>query len=191
MPENPMKALRAEIGRLLAERRPDRYTVGGITEDGGSETAWLRDIADEIEPLIPVAEAVQALAINLVNQQEGGATRRANAFLRELGRTGQPPMLWAEEAHWPISVVSRVDPDGRVKKIEERVALRAVTPIDAQLFAAEEHRRNDEEYEARNATCRGAEMCADGALDRGFQTIWEWIESVAPSPAAPTSEDAA
>lgn len=186
-----MKALRAEIGRLLAERRPDRYTVGGFTEDGESETAWLRDIADEIEPLIPVTEAVQALAINLVNQQEGGATRRANAFLRELDRTGQPPMLWAEEANWPISVVSR-DPDAKRKKIEERVALRAATPIDARLFVVEERRRNDEEYEARNSTCRGAEMCAAGAQAAGFQTIWEWIESVAPTPtAAAASEDAA
>lgn len=179
MSNDDMRILKSEIGRLLAERRPDRYTVGGVSDDGESETAWLREIADEIAPLIPVSQAITALARNLVNQQEAGATRRANSFLRELARDGQPPLMWADEANWPISVVSR-DPDAPTKKIEERVALRAVTSHDARLFANEERRRAAADFAARNETCVGAEMCADGADAAGLHTIWQWIELTAP-----------
>jgi hypothetical protein len=185
MSDNAMKDLRKLVNDLIRDRRPDRYTVGGVTDDEESETAWLNAIAVEVEPLIPDAEVRTLFARTLVNQEEGKATRRANAFLRDFARTGQLPMLWAEDGDWPVSVVS-AHPDDPTKRIEERVALRAVTATDARLFANEERRRAAKDFASRNESCVGAEAAADEAERCGLSLIWDYFATLDGSEPRPT-----
>lgn len=169
-------SLNVLIDELLKNGRPDRYTADtGRTEDGKLRIAFLEEIAVEIEPLIVEKDAVRALARTLVVQREVRATRSANKFLRDFAETGQLPMLWTEDGAWPLSVVTYTT-TSPIKKLEERVALRAVTVDDARLFANEERRVAAKDFAARNQTCVGAEKAANGAIEAGVLLIWDWFQ---------------
>lgn len=137
-----MSEITAEIDQLLADRRPDRYEL-----DGGDE--WLDLIADEVQHLIPEAEARAIAARQYVRRREGEKLKAANRLLREVGSNRQLPLDWFAGLNLPISVV------------KERVALRAARPQDLRLFATEERRRAASDFTSRNQTCEAAEMIAD------------------------------
>lgn len=172
-----------EIDRLLRERRPDRYTVRGHEDDRTDldvdevETnAWLDAIAADVEHLIPEATMRRLYARSLVGQREGGATRNGNKALRDIDLTGQEPLTW-DWLDEPIAVVSRViQPGGRVKVIEERVALRAANPKDLQDFATEERRRAGKDFTTRNFTCEKAEALAEQMIASGSRDLGSWAE---------------
>lgn len=107
--------------------------------------------------------------------------RRVRGLFTQIAHGQRPP---ANAANWTITVATP-DPLHLAKRIEERVPLRAVTPTDARLFVNQERRRRGLDGMA----CRGAEMCAAGADKEGFQTIWEWIESVAPTQGASSGDE--
>lgn len=174
-----MTDLRALINERLDAIRPDRYTIGGITEDGESETAFITAVAADIESLIPEAEAKKRLAQTLVNAEESKATRRANDFFKEYVRTGQPPMFWVEDGSWPVSITSD-HPDNKTKRITERVTLRALTADDALAFAHEERRRAAKDFASRNESCEGAEMAAEATKAAGKTLIWDYFPTLEP-----------
>lgn len=174
-----MTDLRALINERLDAIRPDRYTIGGITDDGESETAFLTAVAADIEPLIPEAEAKKRLAQTLVNAEESKATRRANDFFKDYARSGQPPMFWMEDGAWPVSITSE-HPDDKTKRITERVALRALSANDALAFAHEERRRAAKDFAARNESCEGAELAAERTKAAGKTLIWDYFPTVEP-----------
>jgi hypothetical protein len=191
---NPdLTKLRKEIDRLLAEKRPDRYTVSDTTVeaeevadeevDEGSETEWLDEIADEVAHMVPEAELRKLYARKIVGQQEGKATSRANRLLRKIHRTGQLVLGWWGVADDPVAVVTRVDEPGqRTRRKDERVALRAMTPRDFRDFATEERRRAAEDFTARNDTCTGAELVATWMTQGGFTHFQQWAEHELPIP---------
>lgn len=133
---------KSQVDRLLGERRPDRYELEG--GDG-----WLDDIADEVEPLIPEAEARAIAARQMVRAREGQKTKAANRVLREVFLSGQPPLDWLDLLNLPIAVG------------KERIALRAATADDFRSFATDERRRAAADFASRNATCEAAEWLAD------------------------------
>lgn len=133
---------KAEVDRLLAARRPDRYEL-----EGGDD--WLDRIADEIESMIPEAEARAIAARQMVRFREGQKTKAANRVLREVFQSQQPPLDWLDTLNLPIAVG------------KERVALRAATSVDFRNFANDERRRAASDFAARNDTCEAAEWLAD------------------------------
>lgn len=173
-----LEEMRRQVRVLLPERRPDRYTVDGpADEDDETPTGWLDLIAEEVKHLAPDDEIRKVLARNVVGQEEGHATRRANDLLRKIGRTGQPPLDWFDTKDWPIAVVS-FHTDSLTqerKKIEERVALRASTAQDLRSFATEERRRAAGDFSARNDACTGAEFAADQMDTVGAITFSDWL----------------
>jgi hypothetical protein len=173
-----MRAVNRAIDDLLAERRPDRYTVrdavradDALDADEVATTAWLDEVATEVQDLIPTEQTRRLFARQIVGQREGIATHRANDRLREIARSGQMPLGWMDQKDWPIAVVSRVTVRGETKVIEERVALRAATSADYRRFATEERRRGARDFSARNDACTGAEMIADELDRQGAQTV--------------------
>jgi hypothetical protein len=173
-----LQEMRRQVRLLLTERRPDRYTVDGpADEDGEAAAGWLDAIAEEVKDLAPEDEIRKILARNVVGQEEGQATRRANDLLRKYGRTGQMPLDWFDTKDWPIAVVS-FHTDSLTqerKKIEERVALRASTAQDFRYFATEERRRAAGDFSARNDACVGAERVADEMDIAGAITFGDWL----------------
>lgn len=193
---NPdLTRLRKEISRLLAEKRPDRYTVRDTVtdpdddddlanldvEETEEETSWLDEIADEVADLVPEEEVRKLYARKVVGQEEGRATRRANGLLRKIKQTGQLVLTWFDVKDDPVAVVTRIVEPGKRDRIrEERVALRAMTPRDLRDFATEERRRAAGDFAARNATCEGAEMVADWMTRGGFSRFESWAEEELP-----------
>jgi hypothetical protein len=174
-----IRDLRKTINELLDLRRPDRYTIGGITEDGQSETKFLTDTAAEIESLIPEASAVKRFAQELVNEEEAKSTQRANKVWKDYYLTGQRPLFLDGIRAWPMSVVS-VDPNDKTKRITERVALRAVTDDDGEAFANEERRRAGRDFSARNATCEGIELIVARTREAGMTLILDYLATEEP-----------
>jgi len=173
---NPdLKLLRKKIDALLAECRPDRYTVrdsiadealiqddDSDSDEESDQTTWLDVIAERVEDLIPEAELRRRYARREVGLREGRSTRRANDFLREIARSGQLPLGWLDLKDFPVAIVTRdVRPGERPRIREERVALRAMTPLDFKTFANEERRRAAVDFASRNASCEGAEWIAE------------------------------
>lgn len=144
-----MTDITGKVDQLLAERRPDRYHT-----DGGDE--WLDEIADEIEMLIPEAEARAVAARQIVRRREGQKTKDSNRLMRSIHDSGQLPMDWLETLRLPIVVG------------KERVAMRAATAVDFRAFANEERRRAANDFASRNATCEAAEWIADLMDANGF-----------------------
>lgn len=193
---NPdLSKLRKEIDRLLAERRPDRYTVSDTiadddeevsdteVEETGDETDWLDSIADEVAHMVPDAEVRKLYARKVVGQQEGKATSRANRLLRKIHRTGQMVLDWWGVEDDPVAVITRVtEPGQRPRRKDERVALRAMTPRDFRDFAMEERKRAADDFSARNDTCSGAERVADWMTEAGYTNFRAWAEHVMPMP---------
>jgi len=178
-----LQEMRRQVRVLLAECRPDRYTVDGPTdEDDETTTRWLDDVAEKVKGLVPDDEVRKVLARNVVNYEEGRATRRANDLLRKIGRTGQVPLDWFDTKDWPIAVVSfHTDPlTQERKKIEERVALRASTAQDLRSFATEERRRAAGDFSARNDACVGAELAAGEMDTAGAITFSDWLNAEPP-----------
>jgi len=171
---NPdLAKLRREIDRLLREQRPDRYVTRADAEleDEVESTEWLDRVAEQVEHLVPEIEVIRLYARNLVGQREGQATQTANQLLRKIHRSGQLVLGWFDVKDDPVSVLTRIIQSGqRVKIVEERVALRAMSPTDFRKFADEERRRAARDASARYETCEGADYVADqmsiaGAID--------------------------
>jgi hypothetical protein len=57
------------------------------------------------------------------------------------------------------------------------VALRDATVSDFRYFEAEERRRAEEEYIARQDLCKGAALVADGAAAAGVALVWDHIKT--------------
>jgi hypothetical protein len=176
MSNDDRESLAQLIDRLLRERRPDRYTENGSDDDeAGPDATWLREIAEEIEPLIVEADAVKQVALTLVMQVEKRTTRRANTVLRDFSRTGQLGMFWAEDGDFPIAVITRKYEEGqKPKTIQERVALRAATADDLRAWAVEERRRAAKDFAARNEACTGAEDIAESMTEEGSVYWIDW-----------------
>jgi len=197
---NPdLTRLRKEIERLLAERRPDRYTIRDYATDEAEqvddlevpeatdtdeidETNWLDGIAGEVADLVPEAEVRKLYARKIVGQQEGRATRRANNLLRTIHRTGQLVLGWFGVKDDPVAVITRTaEKDKKPRVKEERVALRAMTPTDFRDFATEERRRAAGDFSARNDACSGAEWIADHMTVAGATRFETWAEEELPN----------
>ena len=167
--------LRKKIKALLAERRPDRYTVRGAqedTEDTGAD--WLDEIAEEIADEVPDEHAKKLYARKLVGQAEGQATTSANALLRKIARDGQLVLDWFEYADLPIAVSWEEIRDDRLTVKEERVALRAAGPDDFERWEVVERRRAGADFAARNAACDGAQLVARLMRAGGFRRFDGW-----------------
>ena len=169
-----LNELHALIDTLLREQRPDRYTVG---DD------WILGVVDAIPAHLVPAEDARRIAISQeVKRREGQATRKANKLLREIGRTGQLTLCWAEQADDPISIITtHVDDDGNVRRIEERVALRAATADDFRAWSRVERERSEDDYKSRLIACDGADFIADGMDGAGLRSFKQWAESIAPT----------
>lgn len=197
---NPdLTRLRKEIDRLLAEKRPDRYTVrDSVTDDEETDsldvevdegTDWLDKIADEVADLVPDDEVRKLYARKMVGQQEGKATGRANRLLRRIHRTGQLVLGWFDVKDDPVAVITKTyQPGKRPKVLEERVALRAMTPRDFRDFAEVERKRAADDFSARNETCNGAVWVADQMSAAGATRFETWAEEELP-PGAPDGSD--
>ena len=204
---NPeMKVLNKQIDMLLKVRRPDRYVVSntvdlevGDAEDvadvdedeAEDETAWLDDLATEIEPQVPEAELVHKYARQLVGQREGIATRQVNNMFRRILHDGQLVLAWWGYEDMPLSVEERiVEPGQRVRKKTTRVALRAVTQTDLEAFSTEERRRKDRDHRARTDTCDGADYVREQMVLGGHWKLIDWANSVIPRPGDDDDGDA-
>lgn len=174
--------LNRKIDRLLREQRPDRYVIRDtvnddeyLTDDEVEGTEWLDAVAEEVEGDVPSEEIRRRYARSLVGQREGMATQKANGLLRKVKQDGQLPLGWMDFEDYPISVVSRIhSPGERVKIVEERVALRAVTSGDLRAFAVEERRRAARDFAARNEACEGAEWIAEQMDLAGAVAFADW-----------------
>lgn len=167
--------LRKKIKALLAERRPDRYTVRGADEDSDDTGAdWLDDVAEEIAEEVPDEHAKKLYARKLVGQLEGQATGSANALLRKIARDGQLILDWFEYADQPIAVSWDEERDGRQVVREERVALRAAEPEDFERWEVVERRRAGADFTSRNAACDGAQLVARLMRAGGFTRFDGW-----------------
>lgn len=149
-----MSDLHAKIERLLAEKRPDRYE-----REGGTD--WLDDVAAEISADIPDWQARTLAASQMVRQREGVLTKRTNELVRQIAKTGQWPLDWFELHHFPLAVD------------KERVAIRAVTARDLEVFAVDERRRAASDFATRNETCEAAEWLAKEMESTGASTLGE------------------
>lgn len=173
------RRLNEEIDRLLCELRPDRYVVKGdnpeLEPEEVADNAWLDDVADRVKPLVSEQDVRLLYARTEVGKREGRATKRANELLRRLGRDGQLFLGWMDYADYPLAVVTRIThPGEEPKRIEERVALRAVTSDDLRKFATEERRRAADEFATRNETCAAAEWLADEIDRTGSADFKAW-----------------
>lgn len=129
------------IDQLLDQARPDRYDA--------RDKSWLDPIIAEVAHLIPTGEAKAIAAADKVRWRETSATRTANAFLREIGSTGQMPLDWMDLGRRPVAWD------------EHRVCLVECSPADFRDWAVVERRRAANDFAARNAACEGAEWLAD------------------------------
>lgn len=177
-----LQRVNAQIDEMLRLHRPDRYTTND--ED---DAAWLDEVAEDVEGLIPEAEVRSRFARTLVRQREGQATRWANQELRKIWSSldgdGQLPMeFWVKNVSAPIAIVQKVIfPGKKPEVLRQRVALRAATPEDLRMFAAEERRRAAQDFAAREAACSGAEWVADEMEQAGLSSFLEWSEGLAQS----------
>lgn len=156
------------IDKALREHRPDRYAPGD---------AWLRGVADNIpDELLNARRAKQLYALDLVNRREGQATKSGNRLFREFRDTGQLELHWWETANEPIAYSHTAVVDGKSRKVQVRVALRAVTPEDLSLFAQCERKRADQAHDASLRAVSGAEAIAAEMEASGFETFAAWAE---------------
>ena len=143
-----MNRVNGEIDRLLAERRPDRYQLG-VDDD------WMEDVAAQISRRIPEHELRRLAADRMVKQRETVKTKQANKLLRDVFESPEPPLGWLEQQALPIVAG------------KERVALRAATAEDLELFAANERRDAAAEFATRNRSCEAAEWMAQEMRRQG------------------------
>lgn len=148
-----MEDLNAYIDEQLDRYRPDRYDIGDDT--------WRRQIYADIEQWVPEIEAKRIAAKQIVDQREGSATRKANALLRDIGKTEQWPLDWMDYVDRPISVGG------------ERVRLGASSSNDFRQWAIDERRRAAQDSTARFMACEGAEWVADSIDGYGVATFTE------------------
>ncbi|RPI11308.1 MAG: hypothetical protein EHM63_01850 [Actinobacteria bacterium] len=190
MADDPdLTLIRKMIKQLLAEMRPDRYTVSStvgeevadeeLDEDAveTADAAWLDDVAAKIAPLLPTEQSQRLLARNLVRQMEGAATRSANALLRKIARSGQPVLDWMEYSDYPIAVTWEEIKEGRIEKRQERVTLRAAEARELDQWELVERRRAAKDFAARNEACDGAQLVAKLMRAGGFMTFAGWAAS--------------
>lgn len=140
---------REMIPALLDRYRPDRYDP--------ADKAWQDPVIEQVAFDISAAEARQMAATKLVSVAEATATRRTNALLREIAKTGEWPFEWFESMAWPLAVDD-----------SERVAVRAAHPEDFRRFAGRERRAAARDFTSRNDACEGAEFVADFMFDHGY-----------------------
>lgn len=133
---------REMIPALLDKVRPDRYDP--------TDHTWQAKVVSRVAAEISEFEARKLAADKLVTAVEARATRRTNALLRDVFRSGQFPLDWWDAMAWPLAVSDA-----------ERVALRAATTEDLRRFAQRERRSASQEFTARSDACEGAEFLAN------------------------------
>lgn len=141
------------IDHRLDEERPDRYD--------SSDKTWMATVDADVAPLVPVADARLIAARQLVQARETRATKAVNRLLREVGRTGQPPLGWFDLARRPIAWDAH------------RVRLDECLSGDFRDWAAYERRAAANEFTARNDACEGAERIADELDAAGARVVSE------------------
>ncbi len=193
-----LSRVRKEIDVLLKQRRPDRYIMSERTSEAGelpnldtlmdpdaedNSSAWLDQVAADIDHLIPDAQARRLLARRLVGRQEGNQVQRSHRLLRKIKETGQLVMGWWGSEDEPVAVVTRTLRRGKPDLVRtEHVALRAMTSRDFRAFALEERRAAGRAFTARNATCEGAEWIADSMDRAGATSFHIWAVEELPPP---------
>lgn len=193
MPINPQNhRTNHAIDRLLRKRMPDRYKP-----EDEAETAWLDDVAIEIEPLIKkeflekhdgndedlAAALIKKMARDRVGQREGIRTKSANDFMRELfnerGELQQLPLLWQDRERDPITVTDRFPKrvKGKMEMVDEevRVAFGAATPAEIRNWVSAERKRNAVTFAAAERKCVAAEYLADDMEKLGMKTGHDWL----------------
>lgn len=130
-----------EIADMLARTRPDRYDRGDLS--------WAEAIIELVAERLDGRSARIRTAEQIVRGSEKGATRRTNAFMRDVVDTGTLPLDWMDRASWPLSVA------------ETRVCLRALTSSDLRQFADIEESSAEKDYASRIAAVKGARQLAD------------------------------
>ena len=175
-----LSLLNKEIDALLRKHRPDRYDVRHSDDETEPEeerldAGWLDALAEEIADRIPEAVLRQRLALSMVRQREGVATKATNSLLRKINAEGQLVLGWWDLADDPVSVISRITRQDRPVRIhEERVALRAMTATDFLAFEQEERRRAASDFTARNGTGDGALWIAEQMTTSGARDFFTW-----------------
>ncbi len=149
--------LNATIDRLLDEHRPDRYVA--------TDRDWREPVYLSVAPLVPVQEAQQLHAREVVDRRETQSTRGVNRLLRGIGQSGQWPLDWLDVADRPLSVGP------------ERVRLEEATESDLRTWAVDERRDASQEHVARSQACDGAEWCAAQMEAGGYSTVRAAIEA--------------
>jgi hypothetical protein len=151
-----MDDLTRTIDMLLDQHRPARYD--------SADKSWMAPIEAEIASMIPEQSARAVAARDKVRRREEMATRSVNRLLRDIGRTGQPPLDWMDLAPRPIAWD------------EHRVRLDECLPADFREWAAVERRRAANDFSARNDACEGAEWIADKLDANGARRIGELFD---------------
>jgi plasmid replication initiation protein len=141
---------REMIPALLDRYRPDRYDP--------ADKSWQTPVCEMVAADLDIAEALSIAASRLVSTADATATKRTNALLREIAKSGQVPLEWLDAMSWPLAVDDN-----------ERVSVRAATADDFRRFANRERRAASLDFTSRNSSCEGAlhvaeQMEASGAV---------------------------
>lgn len=167
MARKPPLEFKKPADRWLLEHRPDRYVDQEWIEEG-VEALYLLFPEDDEDPR-------KTQTREYLSKRETSATHRANKILRSFAETGQLELHWKTTANEPLAIVYTIaDDDGEEQKIQERVALRALTPLDLRNFASAEHESTENDHKARLRTCDGARLMADD-MEATHAQIWtDW-----------------
>ncbi|MCS5479782.1 hypothetical protein NYP18_08930 [Corynebacterium sp. YIM 101645] len=98
---------------------------------------WLNDVVDDIDSSHISDDELRRLYVSeIVRRREGEATRGVTNMARKMAKTGQMPIDWFEYADRPIAYTVEVpDEEGKMRKQEIRVTLRAATGEDFLAWA--------------------------------------------------------
>lgn len=196
MPINPRnRDINREIDRVLRKKAPDRYKPWD-----DKESAWLDDVAAEIEPLIKkellgkhgtqhdtpekmLEAAIKKLARERVGQREGIRTKSGNDFIRSLfneqGDVQQLPLLWQDLERDAITVTDKFPERvrGRMELVEKevRVAIGAATPAEIRNWVVKERERNAAAFVSAERKCTAGDYLADDMERLGMKTTHDWL----------------
>ena len=155
------KEINAEIDRLLAEYRPERYNA--------NELDWLAPVFKQVNKLVgdsmTAEEILRDYVTRRVVRREGDSTKRPNAVLRNIVRTNQYPLGWGEDnwaemfidiSHAPLSIPKRENGE-IVKGKQVRVRFGSMTRDDWVEWVNGMHRTADEKHRSIIEAADGGE----------------------------------